>query len=124
MSEKIMVKDVQKQDPGSAIVYLYELEYADNTFAYFHDGLDSNLSEVTMLDYNNNSQTNTYKALPIQMQGLDRTSATKFPAPTISFANALSVLKLAVSSIDYEDFAGKRVIRSHLKFNWGWRHLY
>ena len=111
MSEKIMVKDLQKQDPGSAIVYLYELEYADNTFAYFHDGLDSNLSEVTMLDYNNNSQTNTYKALPIQMQGLDRTSATKFPAPTISFANALSVLKLAVSSIDYEEFAGKRVIR-------------
>ena len=106
-----MVKDLQKQDPGSAIVYLYELEYADNTFAYFHDGLDSNLSEVTMLDYSNNSQTNTYKALPIEMKGLDRTSATKFPAPTIQFANVLSTLKLAVNSIDYQDFSGRRVIR-------------
>ena len=93
MSEKIMVKDLQKQDPGSAIVYLYELEYADNTFAYFHDGLDSNLSEVTMLDYSNNSQTNTYKALPIEMKGLDRTSATKFPFCSITFFRDLQYLR-------------------------------
>ena len=33
-----IVKEVQKQDPGSALVTLYKLEYADNTFAYFTDG--------------------------------------------------------------------------------------
>ena len=27
MSEKILVKDLQKLDPGSALVQLYELEY-------------------------------------------------------------------------------------------------
>ena len=60
MTEKIIVKDLVKQDPGSALVYLYEFEYAKDTFAYFADGLDASLSEVTMLDYSNNSQTNTY----------------------------------------------------------------
>ena len=29
MSEKIIVKDLQKQDPGSALIYLYEIEYKD-----------------------------------------------------------------------------------------------
>lgn len=109
--EKIIAKDLAKQDPGSALVYLYELEYADNEFAYFHDGLDASLAEVTMLDYSNNSQTNTYKALPVEMEGLERSSATKFPAPTITFANILSTLSVQVSNADFEDFAGNKVIR-------------
>ena len=105
MTEKILVKDLQKQDPGSALVYLYEFEYAKNTFAYFAHGLDASLSEVTMLDHDNNSQTNTYKAIPIQVSGFDRTSATKYPRPTISIANVLDTFKTAVSSeIDYETF--------------------
>ena len=92
MTEKIIVKDLAKQDPGSALVYLYELEYAEGQFAYFHDGLDANLGEVTMLDYSNNSQTNTYKALPVKFDGLERTAATKFPAPIVTFANLLTTL--------------------------------
>ena len=112
MTEKILVKDLQKQDPGSALVHLYEFEYAKNTFAYFAHGLDASLSEVTMLDHANNSQTNTYKAIPIQVSGFDRTSATKYPRPTISIANVLDTFKTAVSSeIDYETFIGFRVIR-------------
>lgn len=111
MSEKIIVKDLVKQDPGSAIIYLYELVYAKNQFAYFHDGLDENLAEVTMLDYVDNSQTNTYKALPIEFQGLERTSATKYAAPVITFANVLSVLDIAINEADYADFSGNRVIR-------------
>ena len=111
MSEKIVVKDLQKQDPGSALVYLYEIEYAKDSFAYFHDGLDSSLSEVTMLDFKNNSQTNTYTALPVQVQGMDRTAANKLAQPTISFANVLSVFKTQVANIDYMDFIGLRVIR-------------
>jgi lambda family phage minor tail protein L len=111
MTEKIIVKDLAKQDPGSAVVHLYELEYADGQFAYFHDGLDASLGEITMLDYSNNSQTNTYKALPVKFDGLERTAATKFPAPIVTFANLLTTLKVAVSDANFEDFAGNRVIR-------------
>ena len=111
MTEKIIVKDLVKQDPGSALVYLYEFEYAKDSFAYFADGLDANLSEVTMLDYTDNSQTNTYKAIPVQVQGFDRTAATKYPNPSITIANVLSTFKVAVGSVDYEELSGLRVIR-------------
>ena len=112
MTEKILVKDLQKQDPGSALVYLYEFEYAKNTFAYFAHGLDASLSEVTMLDHDNNSQTNTYIAIPITAQGFDRTAATKFPQPILTVANVTNAFKTAVSNEpDYESFIGNRVIR-------------
>ena len=33
-----IIKTTQLQEPGSALVTLYELEYADNSFAYFYSG--------------------------------------------------------------------------------------
>ena len=111
MTEKIIAKDLVKQIPGSALVYLYEFEYAKDTFAYFADGLDANLGEVTMLDYKDNSQTNTYAVIPVQVTGFDRTAATKYPNPSITIANVLSVFKLAVGSVNYEELSGMRVIR-------------
>ena len=35
MTEKILIKDLQKLDPGSELVCLYELEYAKDQFLYF-----------------------------------------------------------------------------------------
>ena len=45
-----IVKEVQKQDPGSALVTLYKLEYADNTFAYFTDGTEEDATSVQFRD--------------------------------------------------------------------------
>ena len=50
MTEKLVLKDVLKQEPGSAVVYLYEIEFTKGNFAYFHDGVDASLGNVTMLD--------------------------------------------------------------------------
>ena len=50
MSERLVLKDVLKQEPGSAVVYLYEIEFTKGNFAYFHDGVDASLGNVTMLD--------------------------------------------------------------------------
>ena len=111
MSEKILVKDLQKQDPGSALVHLYEIEYTKGTYAYFFDGLDSNLSSVTMLDYSNNSQTNTYTAMPINLEGAEKHAATKMPQPTITIANITAVFKNAVGSVDYRDMNGLKVVK-------------
>ena len=71
MSEKILVKDLQKLDPGSELVCLYELEYVKGSFVYFMSGLDTDLSTVQMRDYSDNSQINTYIAIPAKMQGLE-----------------------------------------------------
>ena len=46
MAEKILVKDLQKLDPGSELVYLFELEYVKGSFIYFHSGLDDDLSTI------------------------------------------------------------------------------
>ena len=56
---KYIVKDLQKLDPGSELVCLYELEYVKGSFIYFMSGLDTDLTTVQMRDYNDNSQINT-----------------------------------------------------------------
>ena len=45
------------------------------------------------------------------LHGNQRTAATKFPNPTITIANVLSVFKLAVGSVNFEELSGFRVIR-------------
>ena len=46
MAENIAVKDLQKLDPGSELVCLYELEYVKGSFIYFMSGLDTDLTTV------------------------------------------------------------------------------
>jgi len=45
-----LIKDLQKQNPGSAIVELYEIELdtdiTTNTTAYFHRGLENNMTTI------------------------------------------------------------------------------
>jgi|GEM_PF-5852661 len=44
MAENLVVKDIQKLDPGSALVDLYELEVASGSFAYFTPFADDDAS--------------------------------------------------------------------------------
>lgn len=48
MSEKILIKDLQKLDPGSELIQLFEIEYAKNAYAYAMSGVDSDLTSVQM----------------------------------------------------------------------------
>ena len=41
-----IAKTLQKQDPGSALVVLYELEYGTSSKAYFFAGLDDDSTAV------------------------------------------------------------------------------
>ena len=46
-----IVEDVQSQGITSAIVTLYDLEYAEGSFVYFYpDGLDSDLTTIDFRD--------------------------------------------------------------------------
>ena len=60
MSENIIVKDLQKLDPGSELVCLYELEYVKGSFIYFMSGLDTDLTTVQMRDYNDITRKNSH----------------------------------------------------------------
>ena len=61
MSEKILVKDLQKLDPGSELVHLFELEYVKGSFIYFHAGLDDDLTPIQFRDYDSPSTVRTYR---------------------------------------------------------------
>jgi lambda family phage minor tail protein L len=104
MSEIIEV--VQKQDPGSELVVLFDLEYADGSFAYFTSSYDS--GSVQFRDASNT--INTYESLPIQADGFDISSEGSYSRPTLTVGNVSSVFADAIG-IDFEDLIGRRVTR-------------
>lgn len=111
MAENVIAKDLQKLDPGSELVCLYELEYVKGSFIYFMSGLDTNLSEVQMRDYSNNSQINTYVAIPAQMQGLEYKNDGAIARPTITIANVINTFSNAIGTIEYDSFLGLKFIK-------------
>ena len=105
MSEKILVKDLQKLEPGSELVELFELEFVKGSFIYFHKGLDDDLSEIQFRDYNkgqSNGTIRTYVALPVQFKGLEIKNDGAIARPELTIANALTVFSNAVGTIDYQ----------------------
>ena len=109
MTDKLMVEDLQKQSPGSALVHLFELQISESSYVYFHNGLDDDLSSLQFRDYDTNSTIRTYTAIPVQAEGFEQAASGPTNRPNISFANATSVFSSAVG--DYDALIGKKVIR-------------
>jgi len=111
MAEKILVKDLQKLDPGSELVQLFEIEYAKNNYVYVMSGLDSDLTAVQMRDYTNNATIRTYTAIPIKAEGFETKNDGAQPKPTLSIANATTAFSGAIGTTDYESLVGLKIIR-------------
>lgn len=79
-----LIDVVQKQDPGSALIELYELEITDTDTVYFHTGLDADLTEIQFAG-------NTYIALPAELKGVEHNSDGSANRPEFTVANLLSV---------------------------------
>ena len=62
----LIVKDLQKQDPGSQLIELFELKL-DSTTLYFHSGVQENLTSVQFRD--DGGTLRTYTAIPLQAKG-------------------------------------------------------
>ena len=111
MAENIVAKDLQKLDPGSELVQLYELEYVKGSFIYFMSGLDTDLTEVQMRDYFDNSVIRTYIAIPVKLQGLEYKNDGAIARPLVSIANASNAFSNAIGTIDYDSFLGLKFIK-------------
>lgn len=107
MSE--VIETVQKQDPGSEYIVLYDLEYTDGSFAHFFAGLDDDLTEIQFRDSGGTAQT--YVAIPLEADGFDINSDGAYSRPEITIANIESVFSDEIGGIDYEDLIGQRVTR-------------
>lgn len=104
-----IIKTAQLQEPGFGLVYLYDLEYAPGSFAYFYAGLDGNLAEVTFPD--EGSVLRTYTALPLTATGFDITSDGAYSRPELIVANIESVFSDELGGATFEDLIGRRITR-------------
>ena len=105
------IQDVQKQDPGSAYIQLFELALSSSSSAYFHSGLDDDLTTIQMRDYANPSTIRTYIALPSQFKGVEIKNDGAIARPELTLANAQTVFSDAVGTLDYQKFLGLKIIR-------------
>ena len=105
-----IVEDVQSQGISSAIVTLYDLEYADGSFVYFFpDGLDGDLTEVQFRDSSGTART--YIALPAQAEDFEVSSDGAINRPKFTVANLHNTFSQAIGGLNYEDLIGRRLTR-------------
>jgi lambda family phage minor tail protein L len=106
-----IIESVQKQDPGSELVILYDLEFTDGSFAYFHPGLDDSGTPQEIQFRDSSGTAQTYVALPIQAEGFDISSDGAYSRPTLTVANVASVFSDEIGGLDYEKLVGRRITR-------------
>ena len=111
MAENLIIKDLQKLDPGSELVCLYELEYKEGTFIYFMSGLESDLTTAQFRDFDDPTTIRTYTAIPAQLQGLELKNDGAINRPVLDIGNATTALSGAVGTVDYDTFLGFKFIK-------------
>ena len=105
-----IVEDVQSQGITSAIVTLYDLEYAEGSFVYFYpDGLDSDLTTIEFRDATGVSRS--YIALPAEAEDFEITSDGAMNRPKFTVANLHNTFSQSIGGLGYEDLIGKRLTR-------------
>ena len=102
-------KEIQKQDPGSALIQLYEIQYSGTSIARFFAGLDDELNPVQFRDSNGTAQT--YHAIPMTAQGFDVSTDGAYSRPELSIGNVGNVLSNAIGGLDVETLTGKRLTK-------------
>lgn len=104
-----IISTVQKQDPGSELVELYELDYGAAQPARFFGGLEEDFTTVNFRDSTNTARE--YVAIPISAEGFSISSDGAHARPELSIGNMGNILSAAIGGLDYEDLIGRRVTR-------------
>lgn len=107
-----LIDVVQKLDPGSELVELYEVTVSDSTVLYFHPGVDANLTTVQFRDRADPAVIRTYTAFPIEMTGVEFNSDGASPRPTLTVANVTAVFSNALgTSFNNDDLIGQPITK-------------
>jgi len=107
----LLVTDVQKQDPGSSLVELFELEISSGQYIYLHSGLTENLSQVRFRDRANPLIIRTYIAMPIEISGIEASSDGAQTRPTLTVANVTTLFRTLLDGFSNGDLVGKKIFR-------------
>ncbi len=106
-----LISDFQKQNPGSELVELFEIEKPDGTFAYFTRGEDSDGSSLQMYDYDSNNTLRTYAPIPITMDGFDIKQTGPASRPVFNVSVVDTTFSTAIGTTDFDKLLGKKIIR-------------
>lgn len=104
MAENNIISDLQSS--GEVLIDLFELDLVTGETLYFHPGTDENYSDLVF-------DGNTYKALPLEMSGIELLSDGANNRPTLTIANVTNVLKTALNDENFKigDLVGTRFKR-------------
>jgi len=109
-----LVDVVQKQEPGSELVELIELELLDTTTLYFHSGTEGDLTTVQFRDKLPTDGVYTvreYTSIPIEIKGVERKTDGASNRPSLTVANILTTFSSAIGDLTNDDLIGRRIIR-------------
>ena len=109
-SETDIIDAVQLQDPGSALVVLYDIEYAPGKIAYFTSQSEEDGAPVFFKDPFT-GKINEYFGIPIEADGFDVTGAGAYNRPQLKIGNIGSSFAYFTGGMDYADLIGTRVTR-------------
>lgn len=104
-----IIQTVQYQGIDSEYIVLYDLEYAEGSFAYFTSDLDSDLTKIQFRD--SSGTVRTYEPIPVKAEGFEVSSDGAYSRPTISVANALNTFKDSLNGVGYEELVGQRITK-------------
>ena len=102
-------KDIQRQDPGSALVELYEVTLPGGSVARFFAGLDDDLTPIQFRDSGGTAQT--YTAIPMSAEGFDINTDGAHSRPELSIGNVGNILTNAIGGIEPEELTGERLTK-------------
>lgn len=113
MAQNLAIKDLQKLDPGSELIVLFEVETAKDSFVYFSESVeeDASFTSLQFRDYDTPATVRTYTRIPIHAEGFELKSSGAIARPTITLANISSTFSNAVGTFEYNILLGLRVIR-------------
>lgn len=105
-----LIKVVQTQEPGSALVELIEIQLDDSTL-YFHAGLEADVTNVYFRQKTSPYTEREYIAIPLEITGLEKNAEGASSRPTLTIANVLNIFRGSLGTLTNKDLIGKRIVR-------------
>src|SRR5210317_1434230 len=87
-----LIDVVQKIEPGSELVHLFELTLPNGTVLYFHPGFETEdaAGYIYFRERTGDFNVQTYEPFPIEMSGVEFNSDGAQNRPTLTVANVTS----------------------------------
>ena len=104
-----LIELVQKHDPGSELISLFELTF-NSTTLYFHPGLDEGLDELYFEDATSPFKIREYQAFPVEMTGVEYNADGATNRPTLTIANVTSAFSNLLGGLSNKDLIGATVV--------------